>query len=276
MAVPAPPTSTAPPTAAVPAGPWPLRAPALRPVPYGPLPAGLGPSRDGEPQLWVADADGRWADAEGTALLDREESLRAGRFGSARDRHRYVVAHVLLRRLAGALLGLAPADVVISRERCGVCGRPGGRPVLPGSGVHFSLSHSASTVLLAFARAPVGVDVEATPAPGIADELAASLHPRERAELAALTAAGRDEAFLRCWTRKEAHLKGAGAGLAHGLAGHYVGTGPAPASPQGWRLWDIPVGTGQRAALALAMAGGGPDDGPGIGSRPDVAFGSCN
>ncbi|MFF6908735.1 4'-phosphopantetheinyl transferase family protein [Streptomyces sp. NPDC012389] len=274
MAAPAPPT---------PAAPRPLRAPAPRPVPYGPLPAGLGPPRAGEPQLWVADADGRWAgaggvwtEAEGAALLGREESLRAGRFGSARDRHRYVVAHVLLRRLAGAHLGVAPADVVISREPCGMCGEPGGRPVLPGSGLHFSLSHSASTVLLAFARAPVGVDVEGTPAPGTADELAASLHPRERAELAALPAAGRDEAFLRCWTRKEAHLKGEGAGLAHGLAGHYVGSGPAPASPPGWRLWDIVVGTGQRAALALAVAGDGPDGGPGGGSRPDAALGSCN
>ncbi|MFD5682621.1 MULTISPECIES: 4'-phosphopantetheinyl transferase family protein [Streptomyces] len=270
MAVPAPLTSTAP------ADLRPLRALAPRPVPYGPLPTGLGPPRAGEPQLWVADADGRWADAEGAALLDREESLRAGRFDSARDRHRYVVAHVLLRRLAGAHLGLAPADVVISREPCGVCGRPGGRPVLPGSGLHFSLSHSASTVLLAFARTPVGVDVEAASARGTADELAASLHPREHAELAALPAAGRDEAFLRCWTRKEAHLKGEGAGLAHGLAGHYVGTGPAPASPRGWRLWDIVVGTGERAALALAVAGSVSADRAGIGAWPDAAFGSCN
>ena len=61
----------------------------------------------------------------------------------------------------------------------------------------------------------------------------------------------RPAAFARCWTRKEAYLKGTGAGLGENLAVTYVGTGGQPAAPDGWTLSDVPVPAGYAGASAV-------------------------
>ena len=64
-------------------------------------------------------------------------------------------AHALLIRAAAGRLGLAPGALTVSHE-------PGGRPCLPGIGLHVSISHCRSgLVAVALSAAgPVGVDVE--------------------------------------------------------------------------------------------------------------------
>ncbi|MER7466114.1 4'-phosphopantetheinyl transferase superfamily protein [Streptomyces sp. NPDC097981] len=215
---------------------------------------GLAPPEAGAPpQIWlVRTADHRVAPGS-VGMLQPDEAARRARFVYPGDRHRYTAAHLALRRLLGACLGRDPAAVVITREPCTVCGGPTGRPAVAAADLHFSLSHSGDLALCAVGRTPVGVDIEAASPVGEDGDLRDLLHPRERQELLALAPLERRDAFLRCWTRKEAYLKGTGAGLAHGIDRHYVGTGPAPAVPEsGWTVLDVEVDAGYRAAVAFS------------------------
>ncbi|GAA2491480.1 hypothetical protein GCM10010406_29470 [Streptomyces thermolineatus] len=189
-------------------------------------------------------------------LLDDGERERAARFRREEDRTRYVASHIGLRRLLGAYLGTAPAAVAFVREPCPLCAAPHGRPAVAGqaeeaSGLHFSLSHSGGFALVALAAAPVGADLEEVPRPDVADGLASQLHPREQQQLAALAPADRPAAFARCWTRKEAYLKGTGAGLGEAPSHTPVGAGPCPEAVPGWLLADVPAPAGHAAAWAL-------------------------
>lgn len=221
----------------------------------GPLPEGLG--LGSATQVWLVRV-AEYVPASGfageLAMLDATERARYEAFLQPADRDMYAAAHIALRRLLGAYLGEDPGAVVIGREDCPVCAGPHGRPaVAGGGGPHFSLSHSAGLVLLAFAAAPVGVDVEAVPGPEVVQELREIiLHPAERAELDALPPAERAAAFGRCWARKEAYLKGTGAGLADEPNRTRVGAGPVPHPVAGWTVTDLTVPVSHSAALAVA------------------------
>jgi 4'-phosphopantetheinyl transferase len=193
----------------------------------------------GIPALWIVDAvrHGDAAERLAPGILDDGEQQRAGRFVAPADRRCYVTAHVALRMLLGARLGVEPREVRLVREPCPSCGGPHGRPATDG-GLHFSLSHSRDLSLLAFAAAPVGVDVEAVPNGTAAASVGAMLHPAEVKELAELRAEDRPVAFARAWTRKD------------------LGTGPVPApGPPGWTVTDVLVPAGYAAAVAVCTAG---------------------
>ncbi|MFI6858428.1 4'-phosphopantetheinyl transferase family protein [Streptomyces sp. NPDC050421] len=218
-------------------------------------PAPLNPP--GGPSLWLVDPvrHGRHAQRIAPEVLDDGELDRAARLVVAADRSCYVAAHVALRLLLGARLGVAPGAVPLTREPCPSCGGPHGRPAT-GGGVHFSLSHTRGVALLAFADVPVGVDVEHLPKPAVVSEIAGQLHPAESRELAGLPEEQRPVAFGRVWTRKEAYLKGEGIGLTEGLAAEHVGTGPRPLpGPAGWMVTDVEVPAGYAAAVAVRAAG---------------------
>ncbi|WP_405806183.1 4'-phosphopantetheinyl transferase family protein [Streptomyces sp. NBC_01187] len=185
--------------------------------------------------------------------LSAEERERAAMFVHEPDRDRYLVAHLALRRELGVLLGVAPGEVRIARADCPVCGGPHGRPRVPGDPLHFSLSHAGDLVLLAFAAVPVGVDVEEYPAVRTAAETLGALHPREQSELGEVGEAALPAAFARCWTRKEAYLKGTGSGLGEDPSVTYVSALDKPAALPGWRLTDLPVPAGYAAASALRL-----------------------
>ncbi|MET9960480.1 4'-phosphopantetheinyl transferase superfamily protein [Streptomyces sp. NPDC006326] len=249
--------------AAVPA-PAPVRAPAPtgllvpRPLPAGdgPLPGRpVAPPPGAPPQLWLLRASEQPLRPDSATPLRGEEAARRARFVHPRDRHRYTAGRLGLRRLLGAYLGQEPDEVVFVRQPCTVCGGPSGRPAPAVPGLHFSLSRSADLVLYAVGRTPVGVDVEASSPTDVDDAVRDLLHPQERAELDALAPAERREAFLRCWTRKEAYLKGIGAGLAHGIDRNYLGTGAFPPSrppATGWTVLDVDAGEGGHAAVAFS------------------------
>ncbi|MET4922497.1 4'-phosphopantetheinyl transferase superfamily protein, partial [Streptomyces sp. PSRA5] len=207
------------------------------------------------PGLWlVATAAHQHTVARYASLvLDPAELARAQEFRRPGDRDTYMCAHVGLRRLLGAHLGVAPRTVSVARAPCPCCGEPHGRPVLPDGRLHFSLSHCDGLSLIAVAATPVGVDVEPVPAPHTVREAAEVLHPAEAAELAALAPELRPAAFARVWTRKEAYLKGIGVGLGADPSAEYVGSGPVPSAPAGWLTADITVPAGHRAAVALEL-----------------------
>ena len=204
-----------------------------------------GPGSDGDP-LVLGGA------REAEAVLDAEERERAGRFVRAVDRERYTAAHLMLRRVLAGYLGLPPGQVALTREPCPCCGDLHGRPALADTspGLHFSLSHAGPLVLVAVAEQPVGADVEALPEPRTVADLAAVLHPAERAELAEADGTDRlPREFARLWTRKEAYLKGIGTGLGRGPELDYVGS--RQPGPVGWTLADLEMPSGYAAAVAL-------------------------
>ncbi|MFG2696327.1 4'-phosphopantetheinyl transferase family protein [Kitasatospora sp. NPDC048407] len=223
---------------------------------------------DGVDVWWMAvpsrpDGDaGRRTEAWALDLLDRQQLARAARLKQAERRHRFVSAHAGLRVLLARYLDREPDAVALHRAACGRCGGAHGKPYADDGTLHFSMSHSADGVLYAFARRPVGVDLETAPVrPGTEERLAGYLHPLEQHDLAALPAHERAAAFLRCWVRKEAYLKGIGVGIAHGVDGVRVGLGARPGRPgarsegeDGWHLLDLNVPTGFVAAVAFPGA----------------------
>ncbi|MFG2581204.1 4'-phosphopantetheinyl transferase family protein [Streptomyces malaysiensis] len=228
----------------------------------------------GEVAVWLLrippSAAAAAAVAEGT--LDEGERERAARLRSEVARERYVTSHVGLRTLLGGYLGIAPADVVFTRETCGMpdCDKPHGRPALADEDMlHFSLSHSGDAALCAVARVPVGADVEERDPGRVGTRLTGligQLHPEERAAVDALPEELREEAFLGCWVRKEAYLKGIGTGLPGGIGAHHVGLAEglapadAPSGPSGWAFADLDAPPGYHAAVAVRheAAAGGP------------------
>ncbi|WP_063795893.1 4'-phosphopantetheinyl transferase family protein [Streptacidiphilus griseoplanus] len=212
--------------------------------------------------LLHAAAPGEVQAAEHLAgILSAEERKRADAFVRAADRALYLVSHVGLRLLLGAPLGVPPGSLDLRRAPCPLCGALHGRPeVAAEPELHFSLSHAREYAICATAAAPVGADLEAAAnAPGV-ELVPSTLHPEERAALAALPEERQPEAFLHCWVRKEAYLKGLGTGLGTAPDSVRVGLGPqlqqAPEPPlDGWSLAPVTAPRGYAAAVALLHPG---------------------
>ncbi|MGW0499684.1 4'-phosphopantetheinyl transferase family protein [Streptomyces sp. NPDC003007] len=219
-------------------------------------PLAVGPGlRQGGLDLWLLPRP-ETAALHGPLALDElgeAERARADAFRRPVDRQRYVVAHIALRRLLAAYAGRAPRDLAFSRAPCPRCGAPHGRPVLDGSDVHFSLSHSRGAALIGVALAPVGVDVEPLPRPERVEVCLPALHPDERRELEEHAPRDRPALFARVWARKEAYLKGTGVGVGGWMSDVYLGDEEAhtPARPASWTVVDVPCGGGHAAAAAI-------------------------
>ncbi|MET9509521.1 4'-phosphopantetheinyl transferase superfamily protein [Streptomyces flavidovirens] len=172
-------------------------------------------------------------------------------------RYTYLVTHVALRLALGKCLGLSPRGVSITRAPCPLCDGPHGRPVLPtAADLHFSLSHVRNTAMIAIARDPVGIDIEA--ADRVPADLLRRLRPNERAAVLRLPIAQRPAALLACWVRKEAYVKGLGTAL--GIPPHQADVGPGPTSggcgtdkSTAWQLTTITAPPGYGAAGALQL-----------------------
>lgn len=148
------------------------------------------------------------------AELSASERARYGRFRRDDDRHRYLLAHALLRR---ALSGYCPRSPAAWRFAVNTYGKP----VLEGAGPRFNLSHAEGLVACALSGGiRLGVDVEREDRPVEVESLAGRwLAPEERRWLAGLPAEARGPGFLRLWTLKEAYLKALGRGLSASLSG---------------------------------------------------------
>ena len=189
-----------------------------------------GPAAD----VWWFDVREATVGPEDLADLDPRETARAAAFVFPADRHRYQVAHGMLRRVLAGHLGAEPGRLAFARLRCPACGGPSGKPVLAGpppgagagSGLSFSLAHSGDAVAIAVARGPVGIDVERE-ATGCVCALAPAMHPDDAALAEMLPEPDRHAAIIRWWVRAEAVLKCAGTGIAHGMDAFPVLGAPA-------------------------------------------------
>lgn len=225
-------------------------------------------------ELWRFPLD-QYLPAAAIATLSPDEIARAGRFVFDKDRHHFMAARAALRQLLARHLGRAPASLQFTSG-------PFGKPALADlPGLHFNLSHSGATGVLALSeRLATGIDVEVLrPMPDAGTLADAYFAPAERSAIAAIDdATGRATAFLRCWTRKEACLKAVGIGLHLATASFDVGTRPDErtveiATADGVeRVWLQPLelGDGLLASLALRR-----EHGPAPGRRPAPALASC-
>jgi 4'-phosphopantetheinyl transferase len=185
----------------------------------------------GDVHVWrVALDDSRNIDAH-FAFLSTHEQQRAARFYFRAHRLRYVIAHGALRALLSqyTLLPAAALELIDG---------PHGKPEFATSvtslphELHFNLSHSADTALVAVSRTgPVGVDVEFW-RPDVQHLAVAErfFSSRERVSLSALRGdAALMRGFFAAWSRKEAYLKATGFGISRGL--HHFDVSLAPDAP---------------------------------------------
>lgn len=203
--------------------------------------------------LWWAPLDtASFAEPDVAACLSPEERQRADRFHRALDRRRFLAARGWLRHLLASQLGCAPGEIrLITGDR--------GKPSLVDSELWFSVARTASTALYATSLTmDVGVDVEAIRATVDVKGMAAKfMSPAEQRALAALPLEERLTASFRCWTRKEAFVKGIGAGLGFPLCEVDVWNGDrCPTTVSGWSVHDVDLAPG----LAAAVAGASLDD----------------
>jgi 4'-phosphopantetheinyl transferase len=201
---------------------------------------------DERPGGWAADSDS----------LSADERQRAGRFRFERDAAAFSRTRAGLRTLLGAYLGMPPASL---RFRLGPFGKPSLEWDCP---FDFNVSHSDGLALVAITRGrQVGIDVERV-RPICGWRLAGFLSPGELAQIERLPERDREQAFFRCWVRKEAYLKATGVGLHSEPTGLTVSvdaqTPPtlvhvedSPEAPEIWTLCDLDAGPHHHAALAI-------------------------
>ena len=192
-------------------------------------------------------------------LLSPDESARAARFHFEKDSRRFTIARASLRLILGRYAEIPPAAL---RFVCSEHGKPSLTDV--DLDIRFNLSHSGQFAMIAVTRGQnVGVDVEAVREDVETDKLAERFFSaRERAAIRALSPEERVAAFYRCWTCKEAFLKGQGIGLFRSLgsfdvevrprvSARLLSTRPDSKESSRWFLHEIPTAPGYAAAIAI-------------------------
>ncbi len=145
-------------------------------------------------------------------FLTKEEVARASSFVFERDRHHFIVARGVLRAILSRYLHEGPGYL---RFHTNAYGKPSlSRPRIEPQ-LNFNLAHSHELALYVFTYArEVGIDIEHIRADFDFEELAKHSFSRyEQSILRALPEAAKQQAFFRCWTRKEAYIKAKGKGL---------------------------------------------------------------
>lgn len=219
-----------------------------------PIPSGTDESQDDDRvSLWWASLDVSGSALRRlTACLSSEERQRADRFRRPLERARFVAARGWLRHLLASQLRCVPGAIpIVTGDR--------GKPRLACSDLFFSASRTASIALYATSwRMELGVDIEAIRSIADVDGIVARfMSPGEQRALASLPPAHRLPAFFRCWTRKEAWVKGIGTGLGFPLRDVEVWDGGRrQATVSDWSIHQVDVAPG----FAAAVAGAGPGE----------------
>jgi 4'-phosphopantetheinyl transferase len=193
--------------------------------------------------------------------LSADERQRAARFHFPRDRRRFTVARGVLRDILGRYLGVPPSALAFCYS---TYGKPALADVAVATGLRFNVSHSHEMALFAVARGrEVGVDIEYLGREIRAEEIAERFFSaHERANLRALPAEVKHQAFFNCWTRKEAYIKAHGEGLslpldqfdvtlAPGEPAVLLATRSDPREALSWSLQALTPGPDYVAALAV-------------------------
>ncbi len=151
--------------------------------------------------VWFSKVDPETA-PDFESHLSAEELDRTKRFLNPDARRAYIWSHGLLRYLIARYQSIRPTEVRFAIS-------PSGKPVLPDTNFHFSLSHSGYAALFAFVLdTDAGIDIERIDSTSV--DLAAAERVFTTEELHTLKEyddCERNLAFFRGWTRKEAYAK---------------------------------------------------------------------
>jgi 4'-phosphopantetheinyl transferase len=193
-------------------------------------------------------------------LLSRDEQQRAARFRFPHLTRNFIVDHGRMRLILGAYTGLAPRDLIFDFNEFG-------KPELSNyASLRFNLSHTNGLSLLALCLdSPVGIDVEAVrPMDDWRDIAKSHFSHSEIVAMQETAESDQQNAFFRCWTRKEAFLKAHGHGLSIALDSFAVSLDRegTPAlleckwEPEETKRWSfVSLDLGSQFAGALAVEG---------------------
>ena len=192
-------------------------------------------------------------------LLSDDQRRRAARFRYREHRERYSVSWGFVRLLLGLYLERSPRELEFAFG-------DKGKPRLATGTIEFNLSHCHDMAVVAVAREhAVGVDIERHRQLDRADDIATRYFSAREAELyRSLDAGQRPQAFLRCWTRKEAVVKAIGEGmfaslnrlevsLAPGVPPEVLAIGGDVEAGADWTLLDLEPRRDFLGALATRM-----------------------
>lgn len=193
--------------------------------------------------------------------LSAKELARARRLKADIARNRFVAGRAFLRETLASYLGVKAEDILFEEGEWGKPRLARGKGFGP---LSFNLSHAGGLAVLAVSTGrEVGIDMEKiTMELPYRDIARMFFSTREKGELFALPPEGQLAAFYRCWSRKEAYLKGCGLGfsvssdifdvsLLPGDKPAIVEHRQSPGEPKRWSLMDIEVPDGFCAALAV-------------------------
>jgi len=212
-------------------------------------------------QIWRVDFNSIAAmRGEYFRTLSPDEVSRANAYHTDLDRKRFILRRGFLRHRLGLFLGL-PADAIrFSYTQYG-------KPILDypqKTAVEFSLSHASEKAVFAFTQhRRIGIDLEKKR--NDVDPLTLAkqfFSPFEYEALQALPAQQLNDAFFKCWTRKEAFIKATGKGLSLPLDQFEVNfssnekprvlvTRGDLEPPERWNLIEIEVEPEYESALAV-------------------------
>jgi 4'-phosphopantetheinyl transferase len=209
--------------------------------------------------VWYADlSTAMWQSRRALDVLSEDEHARASRFRFRRDLERFRAAHVALRMVLGACLGGTARSL---RFVVNDCGKPRLDIDTGANTLEFNMSHSDHWAAIAVSNGClVGVDVEQVRDSRELHSLAVQCFaPAEAAYVRGVVPEKRCRAFFRCWTRKEAFIKGCGKGFSVRPDSFDVRPsepGPVAVSSvedhdAGWTVVDLPPPPGCASALAI-------------------------
>lgn len=161
-------------------------------------------------------------------ILSQDEQNRANSFKFFQPRKLFILARVRLRQILSLYTGILPERMVFDYG-------PQGKPYLLNSGgngnITFNLSHSGEISVYAFSlNRNIGIDLEKPDRKVDFESLAKRYFSSGEYEtIMDLPDGEKQKAFYRCWTRKEAYIKGKGTGIAQLL--DKVSVSCAPGEP---------------------------------------------
>jgi len=135
------------------------------------------------------------------SILDKSELVRSNEMFSEKKKQRYIIGRGLTRHKLGKYLGIEPRTLLIDLS-------DNGKPFIQGHDIHFNISHSAGHLALAFAKMPVGIDIELIKDIRNMEKILNRFFPFEKVRILNLkTSKEQQKAFFKLWTGFEAQIK---------------------------------------------------------------------
>jgi 4'-phosphopantetheinyl transferase len=137
-------------------------------------------------------------------FLTKEELERLENSKSPKSRCSFLAGRRLLRKILSTDLGIEQEQLVVELlER--------GKPILKNfPHIHFGISHSHDLAIFAYAKFPIGIDLELIRSAERYSEVQTRFLPRE---LHSTPGSDFDKQFFKAWTHYEAFIKLSGQGL---------------------------------------------------------------